>query len=465
MGISRQSALLSKDVVNQMAVIVRTSQIHNPTNIAVATSVEKFVLMVNGLIFEEGPVELELIGEYFYLNGERVKFSMEYLLNFDFLQREFKKRSLGRLKFNCEIKPEDVQAFLASFIACQFSADPFEELSAGLEHIKCMETGGLRRISEEAEHDLRKTVKRTYFNAVSFARGVMNKIKTGERVNIKKAKRIVESMVDTLLDKEEFLLGMTAIKNYDEYTFHHSVNVSILSIALGQKIGLGKKALMELGLVALFHDIGKTEIPPEVLNKPSSFTPEEWEIMKKHSAAGVKAICRMKSFDYSSIRSAIVSYEHHIHDGSTGYPKAMRISELDLFSRIVSVADQYDGMTSSRVYSRTPMSPDKALSIMLGRSGTQLDPLLLKFFVNLVGVYPVGSVVMLDTRELGIVSGVNSANFVRPKVTVITDSMGNKTAPYVADLAEKNASGVYVRSIKRALDPVKFKINIAEYLL
>lgn len=456
---------LAKELVSQLAVIVRTSHLHNPTNVAVVSSIERFIAILNELMAEEGAVDVELVGEYFYVNGDRVKFSMEHLLNFDFLQREFKRRSLGSLKFLCELKTEDVQGMLSAFIASQYAPEPFENFALGTESLRCLEAGRLRRISEEAEHDLRKTVKKTYFNAVSFTKGVMNKIKAGERVSMKKAKRIVESMVDTLLDKEEFLLGMTAIKNYDEYTFHHSVNVSILSVALGQRLGLNKKALMELGLVALFHDIGKTDIPSEILNKPSSFTDEEWNVIKRHPIMGVKAIFKMKSFDYSSARAAIAAYEHHIHHDRTGYPVVRKISDLDFYSRIVSIADQYDGMTSSRVYSRSPMSPAKALSLMQKRAGIQLDPLLMKFFVNLVGVYPIGSLVMLDTKEFGVVSGINAVQHLRPRVTVITDNQGNKVEAHVADLTEKAASGAYLRSILRILDSGKYKVNIAEYLL
>jgi HD-GYP domain-containing protein (c-di-GMP phosphodiesterase class II) len=354
------------------------------------------------------------------------------------------------------------------FISSTFSGEPFEAINEGLllSGVQSLSVGPLRKIKdEEGQYDIRKTVKKTYFNAVSFTKGVMNKIRAGERINIKRAKRIVESMVDLILSEEELLLGMTAIKDYDEYTYHHSVNVSILSVAIGQRLGLGKKALMELGLVALFHDLGKTEIPPEILNKPSKFTEEEWAIMKKHPLVGTRAVLRMKGFDETSIRAAIVAFEHHIHHDHTGYPKVMKIEDLDLYSRIVSIADQYDGMTSSRVYSRVPMPPDKALKLMLQRTGPQLDPLLMKFFVNIVGVYPAGTLVVLDTGELGIVHSSNASSPERPKVIIITDNEGNRVPSTLVDLTERSPSGNYLRSIKKTLDNNKYKINLAEFML
>ncbi len=308
-------------------------------------------------------------------------------------------------------------------------------------------------------------MKKTYFNAVSYAKGVMTKIKSGEKINVRKAKRIVETMVDQLLEEEPLLLSMTAIKDYDEYTYHHSVNVSILSIALGQRLGLSKKILTELGLVALFHDIGKVEIPYEILNKSTNFNDDEWTLMKKHPIWGVRAILKLRGLDKTTMRSSIVAFEHHMNYDFSGYPKVSNYTELDFYSRIVSLADQYDAMTSSRVYSRIPMTPDKALSIMMERAGTQLDPLLFKFFINMVGVFPIGTLVLLDTKELGLVYESDVVFADRPRVLIIIDSTGERVEGPVVNLTEKDETGKYLRSIVKTLDPNKYKINLAEYLL
>jgi hypothetical protein len=149
----------------------------------------------------------------------------------------------------------------------------------------------------------------------------------------------------------------------------------------------------------------------------------------------------------------------------SGYPKLRKGIKLDLLSRIVSLADQYDAMTSARVYSRIPLSPDKALSIMMERAGTQLDPLLFKFFTNMVGVYPIGTLVMLNTKELGLVCESNQLFPDRPRVMIIVNEAGNRTKGIVMDLTEKNDRDEHVRSIKKTLDPNKYNINLAEYML
>jgi putative nucleotidyltransferase with HDIG domain len=455
----------AKDLVNQFSAALRSSQIHDPDNEAVTSIIDKLVAMINSFIVSERFVALELRGEFFYINDSRIRYSLEYLLNFDFLVREWKRRELGSIIFKDKIVPEDIKVFARAFIAAPFSPEPFETIQEKTAGLKNIGVERLKKIAEDDSLEPRKMVKKTYFNAVSFTRGVINKIKSGEKVNIKRAKRVIESMVDEILEQEQLLLGMTAIKDYDEYTYHHSVNVSILSIALGQRLGLNRKMLTELGMVALFHDIGKMEIPNEVLNKTTNFTEDEWKLIRKHPVWGVKALLKLKKLDPVTIKSSIVAFEHHIHYDFSGYPKIRTHMELDFSSRIVCLADQYDAMTSSRVYSRIPMSPDKALSIMMERSGSQLDPLLFKFFINMVGVFPIGSLVMLTTKELGLVYESNQLFAGRPRVMIIVDAKGNRVKGSVVDLTEKNDQGDYIRSIAKTMDPNKYKINLAEYLL
>ncbi len=454
-----------QDVINQLAVILRTSQIHDIGNIAVMTAIERFINLINQMLRSENVVNLVLIGEFFYINDSRVRYSLEHLLNFDYLSREFRKRQIGSITFKDNINEKDIQLFIKAFLAAGFSDSPYETISDGMEESDNIEVGILKKIKEGEEVDRRKIIKKVYFNAVSYTKGVITKIKAGEKVNIKKAKRIVETMVDQILEEEKLLIGMTAIKDYDEYTYHHSVNVSILSVALGSRLGLSKKILTDLGLVALFHDIGKIEIPYDLLNKSTNFTEDEWKLIKRHPIWGVIAILKLRSVDNISIRSSIVAFEHHMHYDLSGYPKVRQYTELDFFSRIISLVDQYDAMTSSRVYSRIPLAPDKALSIMMERAGTQLDPLLFKFFINMVGVFPIGTLVMLDTKELGLVYESDVVFADRPRVMIIIDSIGKNVRGPVVDLTEKDEKGKYIRTIVKTLDPNKYKINLAEYLL
>ncbi len=227
-----------------------------------------------------------------------------------------------------------------------------------------------------------------------------------------------------------------------------------------------KKILTELGLSALLHDIGKIEVPKEILNKPTEFTEEDWRIVRKHPIWGAWAILKIQGINPSSMNAAVSAFEHHLSYDLSGYPKLKNKMTLDLFSKIITIADQYDAITSSRVYSRIPQPPDKALSIMVERSGTQLDPYFLKIFINMIGVYPIGTLVMLNTQELGLVfeSNTNPDFTDRPRVLVLVDSTGKKVE-HMADLMEQDDQGNFKRNIIKTLDPNQYKINLAEYLL
>ncbi len=455
----------AKDLINHIAVAMKTAQIHQLDNVAVTNVIKKLLAILNPLI-SSGTVTLELVGEFFHLNSDRVRYSMEHIINFDFLIKEFRKRELGAIVFKDTLHENDVKALLTAITTSGFSDTPFETLFEALENVPQIEMEKLRKIKEyNGEFDRKQIVKKTYFNAVSITKGTLKKIKEGEKINLKKTKRVVETIVDQIIEEKSLLFGMTTVKDYDEYTYNHSVNVSILAIALGHRIGLAKKKLTELGLSALLHDIGKIEIPVEILNKTTEFTDEDWKVMVQHPIWGASAIFKLKGIDRSSMGAVIAAFEHHLNYDLSGYPKLKNRISLDLFSKIIAIVDQYDAMTSSRVYSRIPIPPDKALHIMIERSGIQLDPYLLKIFINMVGVYPVGSLVMLDTNELGLVfeSNTNSDFTNRPRVLVIVDNSGARVKN-VVDLMKKDKNGNYRRSIVKSLDPNQYKINLAEYL-
>jgi putative nucleotidyltransferase with HDIG domain len=452
------------ELINQLAIVLRSADVHDIENVAVIKSIKKLGFLIAVFIKYENKITIELRGDFFFINDLRIRYSPDVMVNFDYLIRLFRKLELGAVIFLKDIAVDDI-IVLVNALVKSTSENSFDAISTDLDRTDYIKVKPLKKIVEEELVDARKMVKKTYFQAVSFTKGVMNKIRSGEIVTLKRAKRMVVSMVDHLLDEEQLLIGMTSIKDYDEYTYHHSVNVSILSVALGQRLGLNMRQLTELGTVALFHDIGKMEIPSSILNKSTELTEDEWKIIKKHPVEGVRALFKMRQVDYMSIRSSIVAFEHHMFFNNTGYPTVQDSFVQDLYTRIVSLADQYDAMTSARVYAREAMSPDKALSLMMQRAGRQLDPLLLKFFISMIGVYPIGTMVMLDSQELGIVSESNPGSIYKPKILIITEPNGKLIRAKAFDLTETNTDGSYKKSIVKTFDAKKYKINIAEYLL
>jgi len=281
-------------------------------------------------------------------------------------------------------------------------------------------------------------------------------------------KRAVQAIVDQVLADESSLVGLSTLRDYDDYTFTHSVNVCIFSIALGKKLGLTKLQLYDLGMAALFHDVGKARVPLEVLNKEGSLDDEDWRVMQAHPWLGVLTLFGLRGYGEVPYRSMITAYEHHMKRDLTGYPKSLRPRTPSIFSRIIAVADGFDAGTSRRVYNTNPLQPDSVLHEMLNSPRRGLDPVVVKAFINLLGIYPAGTMVILDTYELAIVTAANAdvSEVHRPMVRIISDQGGSITFPgFLSNLADKDAAGTPLRTIIKVTDPGKYGIRVSDYFV
>ncbi len=459
---------LGKDFINNLHILFKTATIHDLKNVALNSTVDKAIEFISLLLNSEDSFSVKMIQEHLFIDDVKIKVSIENFLASMFLIEEMKKRGIGSITFSTHLSPDELKRFIYAFINTNLkSSGPFDELINKLESLAITRIT-IDRIKEDAEHfdhvleDSREMAKRIYFKTLSAASEIMESAKLKNTASIKKAKRLVQSMVDLMLHEESTLLGLTTLKAYDEYTYNHSVNVSILSIAMGQRLGYHRRELGELGMATLFHDIGKIDLPLELLNKPSEFTPEEWQVMRTHPINGVKTLLRLKGLQEQAIRMIMASFEHHLTYDLSGYPKLATPRRISLFGRITTIADCYDALTSARIYNRTPFIPDKALSFMMKKSNTAFDPILLKIFINVVGIYPVGTLLLLNTRELGVVTKANQipVNIHRPRIKLITDSQGNEIDGEVIDLSEN-----HYKSIIQSLDHRKYGIDISKYFL
>jgi HD-GYP domain-containing protein (c-di-GMP phosphodiesterase class II) len=347
----------------------------------------------------------------------------------------------------------------------------FDQILRRLEDagIQVFELGPHAEAEEDAgQLEAKEAAKRTYAQGVAATRDVINSVRLGQNPNIRKIKRVVQGIVDQILNAETSLLGLTTIRDYDDYTFTHSVNVCIFSVALGRRLGLTRLQLYDLGMAALFHDLGKSRVPLGVLNKPDMLDDTEWRMIAAHPWLGVLALFQVREQQEFPYRSMVVAYEHHMKCDLTGYPRSRRTKALTMFSKIVSVADGFDASTTRRSYQTEPMSPADTLKEMRDNPRRGMDPVVVKAFVNLLGIYPVGTLVVLDTFELAVVHAVNPAPemMARPIVRVISDSMGNLSHPgELKDLSEKTPDGAFARTIIKTADPERYGIRVSDYFV
>ncbi len=249
-----------------------------------------------------------------------------------------------------------------------------------------------------------KKAMRTYGYAMSSLQTLSQKLSAGRYAGIGKAVHMVQNMVDLIMDDDNILLGLSTIRDYDDYTFTHSVNVAILSVCLGNRIGLSRTLLGRLGLSGLFHDLGKIDVPIKILNKPGRLEDDELAELQKHSLNSVRRIIRLRASYDKKAEILLPPFEHHLKYDLSGYPKTPRNRPLTLLGRIVAIADVYDAITSQRIYRSRFLSPDQALGLMFKGSGTDFDPILLKVFINMLGVYPLGTILKFDNGEMGMVT-------------------------------------------------------------
>jgi HD-GYP domain-containing protein (c-di-GMP phosphodiesterase class II) len=468
---------LGNNLVTKFHVLMRISQIYDSKNVALHQFVQESLQTINTLIEKEGTLSLKIIKDDFYLNGQRLRYSVEGFTSFKYLSTQWKKRLIGEVVFKSPVDEGMLKNFIYALInleeGCEENASLFEEQLANCQ-ITSIEVNPLEVVEGEEEEaftlrkeDHKEIAKKVFFETIGTIKEMLTQIKGKQYADVRKLKRLAQKAVHLIIEDESILLGMTTIKNYDEYTFNHSVNVSIYSLAMGKRLGFSKKTLTELGISGLLHDIGKSKIPKEVLNKPASLNEEEWGIMKKHPLMGVEIVLNLKQLGEINPRMVVGIFDHHLKSDLSGYPKLFRKKEVSLFGRIIQIADSYDAMSTPRIYKKTPYTPEQALALMLREKTVHFDPLLLKIFIGLVGVFPIGSLVLLNTRELGIVykPSHDPKWLDRPVVIQVARNEKGDVKKEVIDLTETDGAGHYKRSIVKTLDPYKYHIDIAKYFL
>ena len=291
--------------------------------------------------------------------------------------------------------------------------------------------------------------------------GFLKNIKVNQRLDIEEAKKAVDQVVHSVIKTPDALMWLTQLKNKDEYTSQHSMNVCVLSVALGRHIGLSEKELKELGLCGMLHDMGKMLIPNKILNKPGKLEGKEIKIMKYHTVLGLKILKKSKGRVPLSVIN--VAYSHHERVDGKGYPQGVGQDKLTRATRIVAITDMYDALTSDRVYSKG-CSHLEAIDIMTKMSGKHLDYALVLKFIECLSVYPPGSIVELTNDEIAIVVDVNQDEKLRPKIILLLGADKQPKKEKLIDLSNRDEDiGGEIYTIKRTVRAVDFGIDIMKF--
>jgi len=450
---------------------IRMYPVENPV---VQHALDELTAICEELREGEGDVEFRVSGEFIFLNSTRLRLDLDNYNSFSYLLAQCRGSGVGVLHVRAKPAARDWTVFLSFLLAPQGDgpAERFEQLQRRLEATGVTVFEVAPPVESEDEQkdrsQAKEMAKRTYAQSVTATRDVMNSVRMGQSPNIKKIKRVVQGIVDQILSDETSLIGLTTIRDYDDYTFAHSVNVCIFGVALGRRLGLSRLQLYDIGLAALFHDIGKSRVPLDVLNKPDLLSDEEWRLIAAHPWLGVLALFQLKEQQEFPYRSMVTAYEHHMKRDVTGYPRSLRTKAIGFYSKIIAVADGFDAATSRRSYQTEPMNPAAVLAEMRDNARRGMDPVIVKAFVNLLGIYPVGTFVVLDTFELAIVHSANPDPQMvsRPLVLIVSDDLGNVQHPgELVDLAESDPTGTFRRTIIKTADADRYGIRVGDYFI
>jgi HD-GYP domain-containing protein (c-di-GMP phosphodiesterase class II) len=454
---------------------LRSLKLYPVENATVQKALEDLETASRALVALEEELEIRLAGDFIFVNATRLRLELDNYASFSHILTMLRAFEVGGLRVHAAADRREWQIFLSLLLSLVDHGEPderFEELferlaSAGVQGIE------IERASEQ-EHDpdaqqAKEQAKRIYTQGVAVTRDVITGARLGRTTSVKRVKRAVQLIVDQVLNNETSLVGLTTIRDYDEYTFTHSVNVCIFSVALGKKLGFTRLQLYDLGMTALLHDVGKARIPVEILNKTTGLDEREWRIMQAHPWLGALTLFGMRAYDELPYRTILVAHEHHMKTDLTGYPKSVRERALGIFSRIVSVADGFDAATTRRSYQTIPIEPDQVLREMWQNPKRGYDIVLVKALINLIGIYPVGTCVILDTFEVGIVAAPNpeGQQLNRPLVWIAIDEMGGVVPPpgNQVSLTEQDETGAFLRSIVKVTNPTRYGLVVGDYFV
>lgn len=378
------------------------------------------------------------------------------------LTNRISEKEISRIIATSSVSFNELEAFIRLFSARGISFDILSRQLAeeGITGLKLVRHGDEQFDKKEnVDNGLEGNHVATYNSALSAVKSICRDIERGRIPNSGQLIKVVDQMVGITMQEPWALLGLTMIKDYDNYTFNHCVNVGVLAMALGSSLGLDAASVRELGIAGQLHDIGKTMIPKAILNKPGTLSSTEFDEMKKHPELGSKIIREMEGMG-SHVSSVVLG--HHLHYNRSGYPEWASKLPFNQMIDIIAIADTYDAITTLRVYHH-PVNPKTALNEMRALENTILDGAIVERFVQMMGNYPVGTLVRLDTNEVAIVYRPNPLDENAPLVRILIDENGKRLrAP--REQALEDSDGSHYARIVAVVDPFLKSIDIGRLI-
>jgi putative nucleotidyltransferase with HDIG domain len=447
--------LLYEELLRRFASGVRAAQLYAPDHPLLGRNVDGLVAALKGLHPQNPSVAIGIVGNQLVVADTpmaKASGGMSELI------KRLRDHEIERIAFDRGVTADEISAFVhaVASLGARGIADPPLQYP----HIHVGRINAEERRNDGIGSDM-AAIRQLYTNAVSTAQTVWESAAVEGMPDVPAALQAVEGLAEAVTQNRTALVALTAMRNYDNYTFTHMVNVSILTMGQARALGIEGRLLREFGLSALMHDIGKVRTPKEILNKPDKLSDDEFTIMRRHTVDGAEILRRTPEMP---ILAPVVAFEHHLRLDGTGYPFGVRRQSLNLGTMLCSISDIYDAMRSQRAYQQAFPS-ERILAVLKRNDGTQFDQHLVRRFVQLLGIYPPGNLVRLTTGEVAVVAKVHAPDPYRPRVRVLFSASGARLdLPFERNLWEPATPGAQPDSVAAPVDPAEFGIDPLNFL-
>ena len=430
--------------MRRFAAALRGTQLYAPNHPLVARSIDALAEAL-ALVHGTAPsVTIGIVGDDLVVGDIPVPRAAEHMGD---LMRRLRDAGLERISIDSGVPPSELETLVQALAR----GEGTEASRLRLSHVR------VGRLEIERQTTAEKDIagyKTLFADAVSVAETLWDSAHVEGMPDADAARGVIDSLAQAVAENRTALMALTALKNYDNYTFTHMVNVSILTMAQARALAIEGPLLREFGLAALMHDIGKVKTPSEILNNPDQLTDREFDIMKRHTVDGAEIL---RSTPEMPTLAPVVAFEHHLRADGSGYPSTVARPQLNLGTTLCGIADVYDAMRSRRVYQNAHPT-DRILAVLQRNNGEQFDQNLVRRFVQLVGIYPAGNLVRLASGEVGVVLKIYAPDPYRPRVRIVIARDGSRLdQPQDVDLWA--APDGAPQSVEAPLDPASYGID------
>lgn len=458
-------ARAADDFLKKLGAALRAGQLYTPSHPLVQKAFETLNDSLTQLLDDDQTIAIGIIGNEIIVGDVPLPKAAESMSE---MIRRLKSLGIERIAFDRGVTPDQVQT-LALTIAhperqpgqSAPGVEPADPLAV-LNSLPNIRVGRIQTEEKKvaAAADI-TAIRRLYSDATNVAATVWDIAKSEGTPDPKAARALVDSLAQAVSANRTALIALTALKNYDNYTFTHMVNVSILTMSQARALGVEGTMLRELGLAALMHDIGKVRTPTEILNKPEKLTDDEFRIMRMHVVDGAEILRRTPEMPNIA---PVIAFEHHLRIDGTGYPFGVKRFGLNIGTQLCSIADVYDAMRSQRSYQQAFPS-DRILEVMKRNDGHQFDQHLVRRFTQLLGIYPPGNLVRLDDGAIAVVMAVHAPDPYKPRVKIIAAPSGEPLeSPYEINLWEMPPEQPGPKAVGAPLDPAHYGVDPLAFL-